>query len=84
MKDLLKPGRKINEYVNKDGSPKICCISCAHRPSIKDIKWGGYICGDEKRHDKCNPRFNKGFEFDHLLWKPRVKYDTFITDKDFE
>ena len=85
MKDLNKPGRKKNEYINEDGTPKISCISCAKRPSISACTLGGYICGDDERHNKCNPRCNYegNFELDHLLWEPRVQCD-FINEKDIE
>ena len=85
LKDLHKPGRKLDEYINEDGTLKITCISCAHRPPISKAKLGGYICGDDERHAKCNPRCNydNKFQLDYLLWKPRVQCD-FISEKDME
>lgn len=87
LKDLFKPGRKLNEYVNEDGTPKIDCISCGRRLSIKDNFPGNSLCGDDDRHERCNPRFNSqhDYKMDHLLWKPRVDYEKagFIGKEDF-
>lgn len=78
MKDLFKPGRKLGDYVKKDGTPVIHCISCGRRPKIGTFRIG-YLCGDDKRYHKCNT-----FPGEFKLWTPRVNYDTLIKDEDFE
>lgn len=84
MKDLFKHGRKLCEYLNKNGTLKIDCISCVHRPSINN-NLSLWLCGDGDRFKKCNPNYNyeNDWKLDFLLWKPRVNYNTFVKEEDF-
>ena len=89
-KDLFKPGRPVHEYLNKDGTLKKHCFTCIHRYSIKESKLGGWLCrGGAKKHDECNPNFNKACEtndnenmYHWLLWEPRV--EGMIKEDDFK
>ena len=79
-KDLFKPGRPINEYLNKDGTLIKHCITCIHRYNMNESPLGGWLCrGGEKKHMECHPNFNKACETNDtenmhqwLLWEPRV------------
>jgi hypothetical protein len=43
LKDLYKPGRKMSEYIDKDGKLIIYCTTCIHRlPSI-EFGWGYWL-----------------------------------------
>ena len=76
---FLKPGRKLSEYMEEDGIPKIHCFTCANRNSIKELKIGDWLCsGGEELRKKC-----VGENGNFLLWKPRVDYNIFIKNKDF-
>ena len=87
LKDLFKPGRKYDEYVNSKGEPKIHCISCGRRPKIRETSFG-YICGDEERFKECNPENNDNYwVMSYELWTPRVDYSVlkegFIDKEEF-
>lgn len=80
MKDLFKPGRPINEYLNPDGSLKIDCLTCKHRNHIPNGKLGGWLCsGQDEMHKKCNPKYHESYDnkFEYILWEARVNNGMF-------
>jgi hypothetical protein len=85
MKDLLKPGRPLNEYLKKDGTLKIHCFTCIHRIHIGDATWGNWLCrGGNKWHRICNPRSKEENIFDYKIWEPRVDVNnSFIKEEEF-
>ena len=86
MKDLHKPGRPIGEYLKPDGTLKIECFTCIHRWNVNKGTLGDYLCqGGNKKHKVCNPKYNPpSYEYDYLLWEPRVDVNAFIDEKEFE
>ena len=83
MKDLLKPGRPIEEYLNKDGTLRKYCLTCLHRHSItEDFTWSDYLCiGGQKGWNNCTEKgTNKGY----IFWEPRVDVNNHFTEEDFK
>jgi hypothetical protein len=92
MKDLLKTGRPLNEYLTEDGTLKRYCLTCIHRHSIKESMLGGWLCsGGTKMYNKCCPshhgkEYQNAFkkEPDYILWEPRVDTNAFLAEEEFE
>ena len=82
MKDLYKPGRDLNEYLNDDGTLQRHCITCAHRDNIQK-SWGSYLCsGGQSRYWECQERqTDKAI---YKFWEPRVDANAFITEEDID
>jgi len=77
MKDLFKPGRPIDEYLNDDGTLKRNCLTCINRHSIGGL-WGGYLCKDDQQGwNNCTDR---GTNIEHKNWEARV--DGLIKEED--
>ena len=87
MKDLLKPGRPLWEYLNEDGTLQKYCLTCIHRYSQKEMHWGGWLCsGGSKKHKICCPSHhhdNPKKDPDYLFWEPRVEVNAFLQEEDF-
>lgn len=78
MKDLFKPGRVFEEYIDEDGNLRRDCITCLHRDNMEK-SWGAYLCsGGRKRYWECNPNVKKP---ERLFWEPRV--EGFIKEEEF-
>ena len=86
LKDLYKPGRPIDEYLKPDGTLKIHCFTCIHRWNVREGILGDFLCkGGKKKHTACNPKYGLCyFEYDFLLWEPRVDINSFINEDDFK
>jgi len=80
MKDLLKPGRDLKEYLNEDGTLQRHCLTCIHRNTSKEFIWGGWLCSSDSLRDLCNPT---GCQTQHFYWEPRVDINTFLSEEDF-
>jgi len=79
MKELLKPGRILTEYLEEDGTLKKTCLTCINRVS-KNTPWGDYLCaGGRELWNECVDMKKKIRKF----WEPRVDpSNSFIKEED--
>jgi hypothetical protein len=83
MKDLLKPGRQLDKYLNEDGTLIRKCLTCLHRHSFEVVDhWGEYLCiGGQKGWNSCT---EKGTNRNYRFWEPRVDVNNHFTEEDFK
>ena len=92
MKDLFKPGRNLDEYLEDDGTLKKNCITCMNRST--SVTWGSYLCnGGMDRYMECQEvekgqlatrLSRKTAAFKYKFWEPRVDVNSFITEEDMD
>lgn len=83
MKDLLKPGRPLDEYLDDNGDLKRHCLTCIHRDSLSQdpVCWGGLLCSEGVNgYNRCNPDAKP----ERLNWEPRVDVNRyFLQEEEF-
>lgn len=89
MKDLFKPGRNLDEYLEEDGTLKRNCITCMNRST--SVTWGSYLCtGGMDRYMECQEikkeelGNRKKLLYKYKFWEPRVDVNSFITEEDMD
>jgi len=90
-KDLFKPGRNLNDYLDEDGNIIKNCTTCIHRNKIADCRIGDFMCkGGYPQHQKCNPNYEEACKTNdidnmlhYLFWESRVT-NGIIDDDDFK
>ena len=83
MKDLLKPGRPLDEYIDEKGDLRRHCLTCINRKSFEvDSSWGGLLCSEGVNgYFKCNPDIHNP---ERLNWEPRVDVSRyFLQEEEF-
>ncbi len=80
-KDLFKPGRPIDEYLDEKGQLRRYCLTCIHRRPISECSCAGWLCRlNDKVRKSC---MGDDAEY-HKLWEPRVEASQHLTAEDFE
>lgn len=82
MKDLLKHGRPLDEYIDERGDLRRHCLTCINRKVVSDSPIGEFLCSEgAKGYFECNPDIHNP---EHLNWEPRVDVSRyFLQEEEF-